>query len=203
LEFKEFLAGRKSVRKYKREHSIPTTELEQILTYAAKAPSSHNFQPWKVFVVRSPEKKKQIRAFAFGQQQVEDASALFIIFGDKSAYNIDEIIQYNLNHGILSEEHVEGHRKQLEMFFSLYPADRENEGVKLDTALFAMHLMHVVRAFGYESVPVRGVDFKSVMNYLNIPEHLVPVMMLPVGIAAEEGYPHIRKDVSEFATIID
>jgi len=203
MDTKEFLAGRKSVRKYKREHEISHAEIENILTYAAKAPSSHNFQPWKVFVVRSAEKKKQIKELAFGQQQVEDASALFIIFGDKTVYDIDAIIQYNLDHGILKEDHVAEHRQVLEAFFAVNPQDRENEGVKLDTGLFAMHLMHVVRAFGYDSVPVRGADFEAIMEYLNIPKHLVPILLLPVGIAEAEGYPHIRKDVAEFATIID
>jgi len=203
MEMKEFLAGRKSVRKYERNHTISDAEIEAILTYAAKAPSSNNFQPWKVFVVRSNEKKTQIKDLAYGQQQVEDASALFLIFGDKKAYNIDEMIQYNLKNGILQQENVAKQRKQLEMFFATNPMDRENEGVKLDTGLFAMHLMHVVRAFGYESVPIRGVDFKAVMNYLGISEDLVPVLLLPVGKPAAEGYPHIRKDVASFATIID
>jgi len=200
---KEFLAGRKSVRQYKRDHEISREEIEEILAYAAKAPSSNNFQPWKVFVIRSAEKKRQLKEFAFGQQQVEDASALFLIFGDKKAYDIDELINANVASGILPADKVEGTRKQLETFFALNPMDREDEGVKLDTALFAMHLMHVVRAFGYESVPVRGINFEAAMEYLNISTDLVPVLLLPVGVATAEGYPHVRKDVAHFATIID
>lgn len=203
MDFKKFLDERKSVRQFEVGREISVEEINSMLEHASMAPSSNNAQPWKVFVVRNQEMKEKIKEVSFGQQQVADASVLFIIFGDKSAYDVDKLVKYNIDNGILAPEKAETHRELVTAFFAAHPEDRQNEGVKLDVALFAMNLMHVVRAFGYDSVPVRGTDFAFIQKYLNISEDLVPVLLLPVGVAAAPGYPHIRKSVDEFTEILD
>ncbi|MGT2907548.1 nitroreductase family protein [Streptococcus dentiloxodontae] len=77
------------------------------------------------------------------------------------------------------------------------------EGLRLDVGLFAMNLMQVVRTFGYDSVPMRGVDFEVIKTYLKVPNDWEPILMLPVGKALQAGYPHVRNTVEEFAEIIE
>ena len=65
-----------------------------------------------------------------------------------------------------------------------------------------MNLMHVVRAFGYDSVPMRGVDFDNIKNYLDVPANYEAMLLLPVGKALKPGYPHVRYDLDELFTLI-
>ena len=81
---------------------------------------------------------------------------------------------------------------RVQAYLDLHPEDAGIEGLKFDLGLFSMNLMHVVRTFGYESVPMRGVDFEKVKEYLHVPENYEAMLMLPVGKSIKAGYPHAR-----------
>ncbi len=92
---------------------------------------------------------------------------------------------------------------RIRRYLALHPEDKEIEGLRLDVGLFAMNLMQVVRAFGYDSVPMRGADFDGIKTYLKVPSDWGPILMLPVGKALQAGYPHVRKPVEEFTEIVE
>lgn len=205
-EMINFLVARKSIRKYDPTQTISDETINKMLTLAATAPSSNNAQPWKVVVIKDKAKLKALRSLASDQEQVETASALFFILGDLSAYQTPTLTDFSINHGLLDahdQAAITAYQQGLENFYQTHPEDKTAQGVNLDTGLFAMNLMHVVRCFGYDSVAMRGVDFPKVMDYLNIDSHLIPIMFLSVGIAAEQGNDKQRYPVSDFTQIIE
>lgn len=199
----EFLDGRVSIRNFDSEFSISDEEINSILEHAANAPSGNNFQPWKVLVVKNKEKQKVLSEFSFGQKHVADASAVFLLYGDKEEYNIDRQIQFEIKNKILELNRADERRKKIELYFSAHPEDKGKEALRFDVGLFSMNLMHVVRAFGYDSVPMRGTQFDKIKEFLDVTEDWEPILMLPVGKALKPGYPHVRKSVGRFARIID
>lgn len=203
MSYLQFLDQRKSIRNFDPQVKITNKEIRDILIHASNAPSSNNFQPWKIFVVKNKAKQKILKSFSKNQKQVEDASALFILFGDSSNYNISKIMDFNLKNKVINKEQLEEKSKRIGDYISLHPEDVGNEGLRFDVGLFAMQLMHVVRCFGYDSVPMRGLDFNQVMEFLEIPKNLEPILMLPVGKALDYGFPHLRYDVNEFFTLIE
>ncbi|MBS7578012.1 MULTISPECIES: nitroreductase family protein [unclassified Enterococcus] len=202
MNYLDFLNARVSVRNFDSDYVIDASIIKEIVKNAANAPSSNNFQPWKVIAIVNKEKQAKLREFAFGQRQVETASVVFVIFGDLELYNVDKIMNFNLNKGIINLSDLESKSHRVQAYLKMHPEDASIEGLKFDLGLFSMNLMHAVRAFGYDSVPMRGVDFKSVMDYLNIPNHYEPMLLLPVGKASKAGNPHIRYELSEFFQII-
>ncbi|EGO8156212.1 nitroreductase family protein [Enterococcus faecalis] len=198
----EFLNARSSVRDFDPKNIIKKPVIEEMVRNAANAPSSNNFQPWKVVAVANKEKQKKLMAFAGGQKQVEDASVVYILFGDLSLYNIEKIMQFNLNKGILNAKDMESKANRVQAYLDLHPEDAGIEGLKFDLGLFSMNLMHVVRTFGYESVPMRGVDFGKVKEYLHVPENYKAMLILPVGKAIKSGYPHVRYELEDFFQIV-
>ncbi|MFC0234140.1 nitroreductase family protein [Vagococcus entomophilus] len=198
----QFLNARTSIRDYDAEYVISDRELYLILQSARNAPSSNNFQPWKVFVIKNKKKQAVLKKFSANQKQVLDASAVFLIFGNQSLYDIEDLIQYEQRVRHLSAAQVEARKKRIQLYFDMHPEDRKKEGLKLDCGLFSMNLMHVIRAFGYDSVPMRGVDFEKVQEYFAISKELIPILMLPVGKSIKKGHPHIRKGIHQFAEII-
>ena len=54
------IENRRSVRQYC-EKEIPEQELRSMIEAAALAPSPFNLQPWKFYIVKDKEKKKEIR----------------------------------------------------------------------------------------------------------------------------------------------
>ncbi|MEY8513881.1 nitroreductase family protein [Lactococcus taiwanensis] len=199
----DFLDERKSVRIFDPKAQISNREIMDILAHASDAPSGNNFQPWKVFVVKNKEKQAILKNFSFNQQQVADASAIFLIFGNKSNYDIQKIMKFNLENCIISESQLIEKTNRVRTYLKLHPEDISNEGLRFDNGLFAMNLMHIIRAFGYESNPMRGTDFQKIMEFLNIPQNLVPILMLPIGKPLKAGYPHQRYPINDFVKIIE
>lgn len=199
----DFLDGRKSVRAFDPTAQISNQEIMDILSHAANAPSGNNFQPWKVFVVKNKEKQAILKNFSFNQQQVADASAIFLIFGNKRNYDVQKIMKFNLENCIISESQLIEKTNQVRTYLKLHPDDISNEGLRFDNGLFAMNLMHIIRVFGYESNPMRGTDFQKIMEFLNIPQNLVPILMLPIGKPLKAGYPHQRYPINDFVKIIE
>lgn len=198
-----FLDGRVSVRQFDCHAILSNDLIREMLEHASYAPSSNNFQPWRVMVVKNKEKQRELRKLSANQPQVETASAVFLLFGDKQAYDLDWWQAFHLEKKVVAKEDVAYRIDRIRRYLALHPEDKEIEGLRLDVGLFAMNLMQVVRAFGYDSVPMRGADFDGIKTYLKVPSDWDPILMLPVGKALQAGYPHVRKPVEEFTEIVE
>ena len=198
----DFLNKRQSIRSFDPNDTISDDTIYQILESASKAPSSNNFQPWKVVVFKNKEIQEQLKNFSYQQQQVADASAVFLLLGDKKAYDIDKLLTFYIQNGIMDSSEGEGRKKRIEAYFSLHPEDKDKEGLRFDLGLFAMNLMYVAQAYGYDSVPRRGVDFEAIMTTFEIDPELDPILLLPIGKKLSEGFPKIRYSVEDFSTFI-
>lgn len=202
MEPLEFLDQRASVRSFDPQDHLSEETIRTMLAHASFAPSSNNFQPWKVLVVKDKKTQNELSKLSANQKQVVDASAVFLLYGDLKEYDLEKQIAFELENNILRKEGVKNRKARMTMYFDLHPEDKGVEELRFDVGLFSMNLMHVVRAFGYDSVPMRGTDFEQIGEYLDVPKDWVPILMLPVGISLKEGYAHVRKPVAEFATIL-
>ncbi|MFN3478054.1 MAG: nitroreductase family protein, partial [bacterium] len=50
-----------------------------------------------------------------------------------------------------------------------------------DSSLFAMNLMICARIFGLETHPIEGYNEQELKKFLNLPDHLIPVMIICLG----------------------
>ena len=81
---------------------IPADDLKRILEAGLSAPSEHNVQPWRFIVVQDEEQKRRLRAAAYNQARVEEASAVIVACGDADAWrkDVDEIVRLGLAGGM-------------------------------------------------------------------------------------------------------
>lgn len=203
MNFLENLDARKSIRHFDVNQQISDAEILEILNHAAHAPSSNNAQPWKVVVIKEKNLIKRLQELSFNQEQVGQASAVFLILGDPQVYQIDTLISRGVKYGLIRESQIAEKTQRIKTYFTLHPEDKEEAGLRFDVGLFSMNLMHVLRAFGYDSVPMRGVDFSGVMKILALPREWRPILLLPVGKATTLGHKHLRELATSFTTIIE
>ena len=202
-DYLNFLDGRVSVRRFDPDAVLPNDLIKDMLEHASYAPSGNNFQPWRVVVVKNKNKQEDLKKLAALQPQVATASAVFLLFGDENAYDLSWWQEFHVQKGIITKDEAAARAERIRQYFDLHPEDKETQGLRLDVGLFAMNLMQVVRVYGYDSVPMRGVDFDAIKTYLDMPNGWEPILMLPVGKALQAGNPHVRKSVAEFAEIIE
>jgi nitroreductase len=88
------LQWRYATKKFDSTRQIPDRVWHLLEQSLVLAPSSYGLQPWKFFVVRNPETRRQLAEHSWGQSQIIDASHLVVlaIKKDLSAADVDRHI---------------------------------------------------------------------------------------------------------------
>lgn len=202
-DFMEILKGRRSIRVYDESVKISKEEMTEMLEEATTAPSSLNLQPWRFVVIDSPEGKATLKPLAsFNGRQVETSSAVIAIFADYEMADLkEEIFDTAVERGLMPQEVRD---RQIDMITNIFkdaPREMIKDSILLDAGLVSMQLMLVARAHGYDTNPIGGYDKANIAEAfgLDSKRHL-PVMLLSIGKAAEEGYPSVRLPIDRITT---
>ena len=202
-DFSDIVYNRRSIRKFDTSVKIPREEMLEILDKTVTAPSSVNMQPWRFVVVDSEEGKDKLKPFvSYNSVQNETSSALVLIFADlKSQERAEEIYGKAVTQGKMPEEVKE---KQLSSIVPMYenaPFEVMNEIVHIDSSLAAMQLMLVARSYGYDTNAIGGYKKDGLAKAFGLDEDRhVPILIIALGKADEEGFESVRLDASDVTT---
>ena len=78
------LEWRYATKLFNTDKKISETDLDQLLETVRLAPSSLGLQPWKVIVVTNTEVREKLKAAAWNQAQISEASHLVIFLARKT-----------------------------------------------------------------------------------------------------------------------
>ena len=184
METLEAIRTRRAVKQFDPNHKMTDGEIEQLMSLALLAPTAFNIQNWRFVLVRDPELRKQVRAAAWDQAQVTDASLLVILCADTKSWEKDPG-RYWVNAAKPVQDFL------LPAIDNYY---RGREQVQRDEAMrscgiAAQTLMLAARAMGYDSCPMDGFDFDAVGKLINLPEDHVIAMFVAIGKAGKEAWP--------------
>ena len=202
-DFSDIVYNRRSIRKFDTSVKIPREEMLEILDKTVTAPSSVNMQPWRFVVVDSEEGKDKLKPFvSYNSVQNETSSAMVLIFADlKSQERAEEIYGKAVTQGKMPEEVKE---KQLSSIVPMYenaPFEVMNEIVHIDSSLAAMQLMLVARSYGYDTNAIGGYKKDGLAKAFGLDEDRhVPILIIALGKADEEGFESVRLDPSDVTT---
>lgn len=194
------LLERTSIRKYDTNVKISREEMSNILQDAMTAPSSLNLQPWRFFVFDTPEGKELIKPYMmFNQLQWETSAAIIAIYGDMENFSYaDDIYSAAVEHNLVPEEYKSKMLDMIRTYGGQYTEERLRNSVLIDCGLVTMQLMIAAKAYGYDTNPIGGFMRKEVTEILGLDEkRYIPVLLLSIGKAAEEGKQSIRFSVDE------
>ncbi|RFU63551.1 nitroreductase family protein [Peribacillus saganii] len=199
----EVIRERKSVRVYDPNYEIPREEIEKMLEKASLAPSSSNLQPWRFIVITDQDSKKELRAIANNQAQVETASAVIAVLGVIDAYkDTEKIYRSSVEAGYMNETNMQ---RMVENTNNLYPKISEEARrniAQFDAGLVSMQLMLIAKAYGYDTVPMGGFDRVKFAEKFNLPEGIYPIVLIPLGKAAAPAHNTTRLPVKDIVKFI-
>jgi len=180
----EAIKLRRSVKHYDPQHKLSDDEINRLLSLAVLSPTAYNIQNWRFVVVSDPELRKKIRAAAWDQAQVTDASLLIVLCADLKAWEKNPQ-RYWSNVAKETQDFV------LPMIDQYY---REKDQVQRDEAMrpcgfAAQTLMLAAKAMGYDSIPMDGFDFDKVADLIQLPDDHVISMFVAIGKATKEAWP--------------
>jgi nitroreductase len=179
----EAIETRRSVKHYDPDHVMPETDLAELIRLTKLAPSSFNMQNYRILVVRDSEIRQQIRAAAWDQPQVTDASVLFIMCADLTSHLADPADYWS--HAPEEVQNILG--PMIKPFYEGNDTLIRDEAMR-SAALAGMTLMLAAKDMGYESCPMIGFDAGKVAELINLPENCAIGFMIPVGKQAQPGW---------------
>ncbi|EOA3420272.1 nitroreductase family protein [Enterococcus hirae] len=194
-DFSSVVFGRKSVRVYDETVKISHEEMLEMIQETTTAPSSVNMQPWRFVVAESEEAKAKLKPLIrFNTRQNDTSSAMVMIFGDMNCYEYgEEIYDQAVAEGKMPAEVRDQQLAAILPYYQNFTHEQMNDVVKIDASLAAMQFMLVARSHGYETNPIGGFEADQLAEAFDLDkERYVPVMILSVGKAVEEGYESVR-----------
>ena len=178
------IEARRAVKHYDPEYRMTEDEINKLLSSAMLAPTAFNIQNTRFVVVRDPELRKKIRAAAWDQSQVTEASLLIILCADLKSWekaparywqNVPKEVQDFMVPAI--DQYYRG-REQV-----------QRDETMRSCGIAAQTLMLAAKAMGYDSCPMDGFDFDAVGKLINLPEDHVIAMFVAIGKGTKEAWP--------------
>ncbi|WP_306432898.1 nitroreductase family protein [Paenibacillus sp. J22TS3] len=189
---------RHSVRSYDPSVRISREELTEILELASTAPSSSNLQPWRFLVIDDEAKKQELVSIAYNQKHVAEAAAVIAVLGDLESYKqTEKIYSKSVEAGALTEEAKKAIVERTVSMYGNLPKDKLHNINLLDAGLVSMQLMLVAKAKGYDTVPMGGFDADQLKAAYDLPDTLVPAVLIAIGKAAAPGRFTARLSVED------
>lgn len=176
---------RRSIKHYDTSFEMPEEDIQKLLDLALLSPTSFNIQNWRFVLIRDPELKKQVRAAAWDQAQVEQAQLTMVLCGDVKAWaksperywkNVPEATQEVLV-------------PMIGQFYKNSGPQVQHDEVMRSCGIAAQTLMLAAKAMGYDSNPMIGFDPKKIAELIKLPEDHTIAMMLVIGKAAKPAHP--------------
>lgn len=152
-DFWEVLKKRHSTREFDPEKEVEEKKLKKILEAAKMAPSAGNMRDWHFEVVKDPTKKTKLGQAALGQMFIAEAPVVIVVCSDLK----------------IAEEHY-GERG-----VNLYAAQ--------DSAAATENMFLACTALDLACAWVGAFDEREVRKVLELPEHIRPLVIMPVGYA--------------------
>lgn len=178
------IKARRAIKHYDTDHRLEQGTIDELLHLAMQSPTAFNIQNWRFVVVDDPEVRKQIRAVAWDQAQVTDASLLVILCADLKAWEKSPERYW--------QKAPEPVREFLVPAIKQYYDGRDD--VQRDEAhrscgMAGMTLMLAAQSMGLASCPMDGFDFDKVAEIINLPEDHIISFMVAIGKGTQDPWP--------------
>lgn len=184
MDTKQAIEARRSVKYYDASHSMAPEEVNELLSLAVRSPTAFNIQNWRYVVVTDPELRKQIRAVAWDQSQVTDASLLIVLCADLKAWE-KQPERYWVNSPKEVQEFI---LPAIDNYYRGRDQFQRDEAMR-SCGIAAQTLMLAAKSMGYDSCPMDGFDFQKVAELIQLPADHVIAMFVVIGKGTKEASP--------------
>jgi nitroreductase len=184
LTVADSIRTRRSIKSFKND-PIPEGVLQELLSLMQDAPSSWNFQPTRVVMIRSMAQKEALAAAAWGQKQILEAPVTFVFAVSIRGWekNMGEILKLGVDSGAWPQkfadwigENAPGFQKGL--------GDKEREYAIKDAIIMATTLALAAQSKGYSNCYINGWDEVKVKEIIGVEgdSDIAIALLLPIGL---------------------
>src|SRR6218665_1852244 len=200
----EKLNWRYAVKKYDASKKVSAQDLQTLKEAIRLSPSSYGLQPYKVLFVNDLKIREQLKASAWGQTQITDASEL-VIFANITDFGNPEIDSYIENIAKtrdLTAESLSGFADLMKSKISALPLEARDNWTSKQTYLAIGNLINVAADLKIDVTPMEGFNAGEFDQILGLTEKgLHTAVIATIGYRHEEDatqhYKKVRKSNEE------
>ena len=192
LTVADSIRARRSIKSFKND-PIPEGVLLELLSLMQDSPSSWNFQPTRVVMIRSMAQKEALAAAAWGQKQILEAPVTFVFAVSIRGWekNMDEVLKTGVASGAWPQKFADWIR-EIAPGFQKGLGDKEREYAIKDAMIMATTLAIAAESKGYSNCYINGWDEVKVRQIIGAQEdkNIAIALVLPIGVpAAQPKHP--------------
>jgi nitroreductase / dihydropteridine reductase len=191
MEFNEIVRQRYATKQFDGK-KIPEEKINELFELIRLAASAVNIQPWKIKVITDQKIKDELLPASFNQQQITTCSHLLVFCANTDIDgNIEKVDKLMKEAGVPDEirNMMLGIAKGM---IGNMPSEKKLAWAREQVFLALGNAVNGAKALGFDSCPMSGFDPTAYSRVLNLPAHLVPTMLCPVGYAADKPMPKMR-----------
>lgn len=207
--YNEDLNWRYATKKFDAEKELSQDDLNSILESIQLSASSYGLQPYEVIVVKDGETREKLKAAAWNQTQVTDASYLLVLANLKSvdeAY-VDSYLDNIAETRNLSREDLKGMEDMIKNTTLQLSNEAQNTWAAKQAYIALGNLLSAAAVLKVDTCPMEGFDAQKFDEILGLDKkNLTTAVIAPIGYRSEEDpYQHltkVRKSKSDLINII-
>ena len=184
MDTREAIRARRAIKHFDPNHEMTDEEKREIISHAMLSPTAFNIQHWRFVVVEDKELRKEIRAAAWDQAQVTDASMFIVLCADTQGWQKNPERYWEEAPPAVKEFML----PEIEKYYLDKPQVQRDEAFR-SVGIVAQSLMLTAQSMGYSSCPMDGFDFDAVGKLINLPEDHVIVMFVAIGKGTKDAWP--------------
>ncbi len=184
MDVVQALHERRAIKHFDPNHKIPPETRKRLLDAVLLAPSAFNIQNYRLVEVSDPALRKQIRAAAWDQAQITDASLVYVICGDLAAWKKNPARYWSHAPQPVQDFLVPA----IGQYYEGKPQVQRDEAMR-SAGLIGMSLMLAAKDLGYDSGPMDGFDFDAVGKLIKLPPDHVVCFIVVIGKATQPPWP--------------
>lgn len=178
------IENRRAIKAFDPSHRMSDAEVQQLFELAKLSPTAFNIQNWRFVVLKDPELRQQVRAAAWNQVQVTDASLLVVLTADLKSWE-KEPRRYWRNAAQPVQDFMVS---ALDGYYRGKDQVQRDEAMR-SCGMAAQTLMLAAQEMGYESCPMDGFDFDAVGQLINLPADHAIAMFVAIGKGTQAAHP--------------
>ena len=199
LTTSQAIRSRRSIKSFKTD-PIPEPVLKELVDLMREAPSSWNFQPTRVVLIRSKEQKEALAAAAWGQRQIIEAPVTFVFAVAVRGWenHMDSIVNSAVSSGAWPQKFGDFVRGNAPGFQNNL-GEKEREYALKDAMIMATTLALAAESKGFGTCYMNGWDEKKVLEIIGLQQDKKYgiALVLPVGVPADRPKSPGRLDASK------
>lgn len=192
------LNWRYATKQYDASKKISENDLQTLKEAVRLSASSYGLQPYKVVIVENPELKEQLKAVAYGQTQITDASHLFVFAADANL-GTDSVDQYITNisetRGVPADA-LAGFGDMMKNVVTNLTSEAKNTWSAKQTYIALGNLLAAAAELKIDATPMEGFNAASFNEILGFDK-----LGLSATVIATVGYRHDADDTQHYKKV--